>query len=168
MELAQQDARAFGALYRRHHPTIARYVHRRIADPEAARDVVSETFLLALKKLDAYRHRGLPFRSWLYRLATTSIHRHLRRARTFEPLDEPAERAGPRHANERREVIQTALARLAPRYQSALSLHYLEGLSVEEVSRVLGCRPGTIKARLSRGREKLRPLLEPLAQEYGT
>lgn len=56
------------------------------------------------------------------------------------------------------EALHRALQRLPPQ-QSAISLHYFEGLGVEEVSAVLGCSVGTVKSRLSRGREALRRLL---------
>ena len=48
---------------------------------------------------------------------------------------------------------------LPPKYQAVLSLHYLEGLAVKEVAAVLGCRMGTVKSRLSRGRQALRERL---------
>jgi RNA polymerase sigma-70 factor (ECF subfamily) len=46
-----------------------------------------------------------------------------------------------------------------------IALHHLEGLSVEEVAAALGCRVGTVKARLSRGRARMRVLLAPYSQE---
>jgi RNA polymerase sigma-70 factor (ECF subfamily) len=52
--------------------------------------------------------------------------------------------------------VTAMLLSLPPRLQSVLSLHYLEGLNVEEVARVLGVRPGTVKSRLSRARDALR------------
>ena len=58
-----------------------------------------------------------------------------------------------------RELARTALLTIAPKYQAVLSLHYLEGLSIIEVAATLGCREGTVKSRLHRGREKLRARL---------
>jgi len=161
---AQRDPRAFGPLYRRHAAAIARYLRRRLGDPHVVEDALSETFEQALVRLDRYRSQGIPLRAWLYRLANGCVHRARRRAasRAMERLDadpeasaespdEPAERA--RHA-------RSALLRIAPRYQTALALFYLEGLSVDEVARICGCRPGTIKSRLARGRAALRRRLE--------
>jgi RNA polymerase sigma-70 factor (ECF subfamily) len=164
---AATDREAFAALYRRHYPAIARYVRRRVGDEGLAADLVAETFLTALEHLPRYRDRGLPFRAWLYRLATSRVHRWLRRrppARVL-PLDEQEPPSAPPAERAPVELARAALLTLAPRYQAALTLFHLEGLSVEETAAALGCRPGTVKARLSRGRAQLRRKLEPFRKE---
>ena len=59
-------------------------------------------------------------------------------------------------ADDGADEAQHALLALSVRHQEVLTLHHVEGLSVDEVSAVLGCRPGTVKSRLSRGREALK------------
>jgi RNA polymerase sigma-70 factor (ECF subfamily) len=59
----------------------------------------------------------------------------------------------------RLDQARRALLALPPKYQSVLALHYLEGMSVEEVALAVGCRMGTVKSRLSRGRQALRDIL---------
>jgi len=157
---AKQDPSAFGLLYRRHYPAIQRYLRRRLGDSAVLDDLVAETFLTAQSHLASYRERGLPFRAWLYRLATSRLHRWLRTQRWRHVLQlesEPAVEAGD---DEEREIVRRALLELPARLQTCLTLHYLEGLSVEEVASALGCRPGTVKSRLARGREALRRRLE--------
>jgi len=157
VERARTEVEAFAALYRTHHAAIARYVRRRVGDEHLAADLVAETFLAALESLGRYRERGLPFRAWLYRLASSRIDRWARRRRLVALLplvEEPAvaeDSADPELTRARR-----ALLALPPRYQTVLSLHYLEGLGVAEIGLTLGCRPGTVKARLARGRARLR------------
>lgn len=168
---ARTDADAFAALYRRHCPAIARYVRRRVGDEHAAADLVAETFLAALEGLARYRWRGLPFRAWLYRLASTRVNRWARRAgRAVALVEEPStgERVpGGLAADLAAERARAALLGLPARTQTALALHYLEGLSVEEIAAVQGCRPGTVKARLSRGRARMRRRLAPPREELG-
>jgi RNA polymerase sigma factor (sigma-70 family) len=65
------------------------------------------------------------------------------------------------------EKAQLALLALPPRYQAVLSLYYLEDMSLAEISTVLGCRLGTVKSRLSRGREALRQLLVQSEDDHG-
>ena len=48
---------------------------------------------------------------------------------------------------------------LPPKYRAVIHLYYYEGYSTEEIARILGCRPGTVRSRLSRARDKLRKLL---------
>ncbi len=166
IERAKRDREAFALLYRRHYALVAGYIHRRVGDPHVTEDLVADTFMTALRCLPKYRTRGVPLQAWLYRIATTSVNRWVRRQRRwFRPLGDPALAAAPvidRSTGDGtldREEVRKALLALAPRYQSVLSLHYLEGLSVEDVSQALGCRLGTVKSRLSRGREALREKL---------
>ena len=52
-----------------------------------------------------------------------------------------------------------AMWTLLPKHQAVLTLHYLEGMSLKEVASVIGCRVGTVKSRLARGRDALRERL---------
>ncbi|MEM7200713.1 MAG: RNA polymerase sigma factor [Planctomycetota bacterium] len=152
---AQRDPRAFAALYRAYYGVIAAYARRRIRDPHVADDVVAEVFMEALRHLPRYRHRGLPFRAWLYRIATTRLHRWARRERRRPTAPLAAEPAATDASSAEADAVRAALVDLPPRWQSVLSLHYLEGLSVAEVAAVLGLRAGTVKSRLHRGRAAL-------------
>lgn len=160
VDRARGDVEAFAALYRRHYPAIQRYVRRRLGQSGFVDDVVAETFLKALEYLPRYEDRGLPFRAWLYRIATSRISRLARRAaRRLQQLEaEPA--VEPDRDEPDREKIRRALLGLPERFQSVIALHHLEGLSVEEVAAILGCASGTVKSRLSRGRAALRRRLE--------
>jgi RNA polymerase sigma-70 factor, ECF subfamily len=161
---AKREPAAFGELYRRHHSAIARYIHRRVGDAHVTEDLVADVFVSALKAFRAYRDNGIPIRSWLYRIATNRVNRWARRerGRAMKRLetDVEAAREASHDENSSREFARTALLTLAPRFQTVLSLHYLEGLSITEVAATLGCREGTVKSRLHRGREKLRERLQ--------
>ncbi len=167
---ARTSPDSFAVLYRRHYPAIVRYIRRRVGDEHIASDLVAETFMTALEHLPTYQDRGLPFRSWLYRLATSRVSRWARRLprNDIQGVEEMAlEATRARHAGDpRTELARRALLSLPARYQDTLALHYLEGLSVEEVARALDTRVGTIKARLARGRDKLRSKLAPYAEEF--
>lgn len=167
IERSATDRAAIGVLYRRHYPAIASYIRRRVGCCHDAEDLIAETFMAMDRYLPKYRVRGAPFRSWLYRLATTQVNRWARRrrraavqelrARTQERAAEGAE--GDRHAIDRDEV-RLALLSLPARFQAVLSLHYMEGMSIADIAEVLNCSPGTVKSRLARGREKMRQKLE--------
>lgn len=159
---AVREPEAFAVLYRRHYPAIQRYLRRRLGDSHLVEDAVAETFLEAMRQMPRYEQRGLPFRSWLYRIATGRAHRHCRRAGLLalqqmesEPAHEESETQHPAA-----ELVRAALLQVASRYQDVIALHYVEGFSVQEVAQTLDCRPGTVKSRLSRGREALRRQLE--------
>lgn len=84
-----------------------------------------------------------------WRRSRTAI-RHLTRSRPPEPTPPP---------DESWVALVTALRQLPEAQQRALVLHHLAGLSVADVAAIERCPEGTVKARLSRGRAALAPLL---------
>jgi len=160
---AKRSPEAFAAIYRSHYAAISRYVYRRVGSVEIAEDVVSEVFLTALRTIGRFRYRGLPVRAWLYRIATNGVNRWARQQRLHARKQLALALASPSKAADRdswtRDYVRTAMLTLPPRYQSVLSLHYLEGMAVEAVAKALGCRIGTVKSRLARGRDALRRCL---------
>ena len=80
VERAKNNAEAFGELYDRYYAQIFGYVLKRTASIEVAQDVTSEVFFKALKNLRQFRWRGVPFSSWLYRIATNENANHFRKS----------------------------------------------------------------------------------------
>lgn len=165
---ARHDAGAFAEIYRRHAHAIGGYIYRRVGDVHTTDDLVAEVFLAAMRALPRYRIRGVPLRAWLYRIATNTVNRWAGRNKwrrfvrlegdAVDPrVDASADRGD---SNADAEAARQALWSLSMKHQSVLALHYLEGLPVEEVAVVLGCRVGTVKSRLSRAREALRMRLQ--------
>lgn len=167
VERAKRDREAFAVLYRRHYAMVAGYIHRRTGDSHATDDLVAEVFLAALRCLPRYRFRGLPIQAWLYRIATNMVNRWARQQRgrvlkrfselAVEPEKQPAQATAEIGADG--EFACLAMLTIKPKFQTVLSLHYLEGMSIEQVAAAIGCRVGTVKSRLSRGREALREKL---------
>lgn len=166
IERARRDPDSFGLLYRRHYPAIAGYLLRRTGDTHLAEDLAAEVFLNAWRGLSGYRDRGVPFRAWLYRIATNAANRWARRHRRGILVARLAARregdhtADPATASPETRVAHSALLRIHPNHQAVLVLHHVEGLSIDEVARALGTRPGTVKSRLARARAALGALLE--------
>lgn len=165
IDRARNDAHAFGNIYRQHAPAIANYLQRRTRDAHAAEDLLSETFLAAMKALPRFRFNGVPLRFWLYRLATNAANRWMRtnarrsrRERVVAIAADLAD-ASPGDRSPDSPAVR-ALSTLAPKHQTVLTLHAVEGLTLEQVSIVLGCRVGTVKSRLFRARESLRMAIE--------
>ncbi len=160
VERAKRDREAFAVLYRRHYQAIAGYIYRRVGDAHVTEDLVAEVFLSALRALPRFRYRGVPIKAWLYRIATNRLNHWARqqRRRAITQLDsEVIDQTGePVDAGLTREHTRAALLTLAPKHQAVLALRYLEGMSVEDVALATGCRVGTGKSRLSRGRDALR------------
>lgn len=164
---AKADPEAFAILYRHHYRAVAGCLFRRTGDAHLAEDLAAETFISAYRAIRRYQLSAAPFRHWLLRIATNAASRSARRATrsdwiararaairpTFDPP--PGQTEGQADA----ERLHQVLRRLPAAQQSAISLHYFEGLSVEEAAAVLGCSVGTVKSRLSRARAALRERL---------
>src|SRR5262245_51070213 len=160
VERARRDPQAFAELYRIHYGAIARYLFRRTGDAHATEDLLHETFLGAMRGIRGFRPRGIPFRYWLYRIATNAANREAaRRPPAARPLEDARAAAAPNPndpaLDERQRAALAALRALDPKHQAVLSLHYLQELRVEEIAQVLDCAAGTVKSRLSRAREAL-------------
>jgi RNA polymerase sigma factor (sigma-70 family) len=170
--LSLNDSERFEELFHRHAPRIQRYVVRRLG-PDAADDIVAETFLLAFRQRGTYdqaRQDALP---WLYGIATNLIGRHRRDelrlyralARTgTDPVtasftDRSDNRVTAGAAGRR---LAAALAALPAAYRDTLLLVVWGDLSYEEAAAALGVPTGTVRSRINRGRTALRRKLGDL------
>jgi RNA polymerase sigma-70 factor (ECF subfamily) len=173
---AQRDPAAFGVLYEAHYESILNYLYRRTLSITLAEELTSNTFFKALRGLHEFRPRpSIPFRAWLYRIATNEARMYWRGRKAGGqtlPLsneeDLPRitfvwpEAESPEAVREKQKqyaIVYQALGRLPEPYQSALTLRYFEGLRHEEIAGILGKRPGTIKSLVHRGLAKLTRLI---------
>jgi RNA polymerase sigma factor (sigma-70 family) len=158
----------FGLLFDRHAPAIGRYIARRLG-PDAADDLVAETFLVAFRRRGRYDLARGDARPWLFGIATRLIGRHRRGevrffraiARTgVDPAADPvAEQVTDRVAAQAaRRELAAALARLSRDQRDVLWLA-ASGLGYQEAALALGVPAGTVSSRLVRARRKVREAL---------
>lgn len=157
--------RALGELADRWHERLARHATLRTGDPEAARDVLQDSWIAIARGLPKLRDPSA-FRGWAFtivdRAATTRIRRLSRNpVETAEPLEELPAPEDPSHDRAAAVLaLRRALRDLTEEDRALVSLHYLEGLELREVSVVLNHPVGTLKSRLHRIRHQLRHVLE--------
>ncbi len=151
----------FNALYRAHHGAILRYAARR-TDPDTARDVVSETFLVAWRRLAAVPADPSQVEPWLYavaRLVLANAERARRRSQRVaervwhESHDEQV--PDPAAAVSERQRIAQALQRLSETDREALRLIGWEELDIAGAALVMGCSRSAMAVRLHRARRRL-------------
>ena len=75
---AKENPERFGPLYQKYHEQIFRYIYQRMDDQELAFDVTSQVFVKALLNIEKYEYRGVPFSSWLYRIAKSELYQAFR------------------------------------------------------------------------------------------
>ena len=128
-------------------------------NPDDAQDAVQDVFLKYMTAAPFLRDDEHQ-RAWLIRVTVNRCCDLLRRRklRSYVSLDEIQETAAEDPSLEASDVMQT-LSKIPEKNRGAIVLHYLEGFSVEEVSRILGISQSAVKMRLARGREALKDLL---------
>lgn len=159
------DREALGALFEALQRPLYRYLLGLVARPELAEDVLQDVFLLVHRKLRWLREPAL-FRPWVYRIATREAFKRLRRERRWfdraEDIDSLTELPAPPVREERLlEQLAVLAERLSPASRAVLLLHYVQGLTIDEIAAVLDIPTGTAKSRLAYGLAALRKQLEP-------
>ena len=79
IESAKKDPRRFGVLYDRYHEQIFRYLYARVDNKHLASDLVSQVFYKAMLNIENYTFKGVPFASWLYRIAFNEMNMQFRK-----------------------------------------------------------------------------------------
>jgi RNA polymerase sigma-70 factor (ECF subfamily) len=171
---SHRDPERFAELFDRHAPHLHRYCARQ-AGPQAADDLVAETFLAAFGQRAGYDQAYPDARPWLYGIATNLLGTyHRREVRQFR-LVQAAAPCAVAAVDDSERVLATVAAKSArPRLLEALAglsspdrdvllLIAWEDLSYSEVARALEIPVGTVRSRLHRARSRLRPVLADLA-----
>src|SRR5437588_345316 len=169
---AATDPEAFAQLYRRYVGPVYELAHRRSRSREVAEDVTSATFEKALQSMERFEWRRGGFRAWLYRIAANELTDHFRRRsldaspraqRSLQALAGPGDDGGgdgfeavDQRLGGEGERVLAALDGLSPRYQEALSLRFMCGLSPGEAAAALGCSRGTLAVVVHRALGALR------------
>ena len=147
------------ALYVAEQPRLVRLAHLLTGSPEVAQEVVHDVFVRLHGRTDRADRIDNPaayLRTAVVNACRSQQRRwSLERARAERPPSAPVEL--PPELDE----TWTALRQLPVRRRAALVLRYYEDLPDEEIARLLGCRPATVRSLIHRGLESLREVLEP-------
>jgi RNA polymerase sigma-70 factor (ECF subfamily) len=166
------DLHAFEALVRLYQNRIYNLAYRITGNHEDASDAAQDAFVRAFQALARFREDAA-FSTWLYRIATNAALDLVRRRPTMPPVevsvhhpapDDPEREAARREVGRR---LQAALANIPVEFRAAVVLCDLQGLSYEAIARVLGVPIGTVRSRISRGREALRAQSADLVTSEG-
>ncbi len=163
IRLAQKDPESFGPLYRKYHEQIFRYVYQRMDDKELAFDVTSQVFIKALNNIHKYEYRGLPFSSWLYRIAKSELYQSFRDRKAertvniesfqlIEMIDEFDED----QSEENKTKLFHSLSKLKDKELQLIELRFFERRSFKEIGEILEVTENNAKVKAFRAIEKLK------------
>jgi RNA polymerase sigma-70 factor, ECF subfamily len=179
-KLKAGDTAAFDTLIDRYSPDIFALLYRLTENAEEASDLTQETFLRAFRSIKSFRGDS-ELKTWLFRIAINESRNRFRwwkrRKRDLTISldatigdtdltisDSLADRSqSPEESaltTEREYALKVALMDIRDVYREAIVLCDIEGMSYEETAAALGIGLGTVKSRISRGREELRRRLK--------
>ena len=163
------DAEAYDRIMILHQHRVVSLAWRLLGNREDARDAAQETFLRIYKNLRGY-DPGQDFAGWLYRIAV-NVCRDLARKRKRQSavsleeefaagtIGEPASGANTEEGAvlaQQQKLLAMALETLTEKERLAIVLRDLQELPTDEVARILGSSPTTVRTQISTGRAKIR------------
>jgi RNA polymerase sigma-70 factor (ECF subfamily) len=178
--LRERDAAAFKQLVDRYSPRIYNLALKMLGNPDAAEDILQETFISAYRAIDRFEGRA-HVSTWLYRIAHNAVLMRLRKEKRMpflQSLEDDLDLdvlAAPGHRedaperrlleSELRDKMDEALASLTEALREVFILRDIEGLSTAETAEILNLSETAVKSRLHRARLALREQLAPYLQD---
>lgn len=170
IQAAQANPAMFRPLYDRYFEPIFRFIYRRTADEELAGDLCSQVFLKAMQKIDTYYFRGVPFSSWLFKIAANEVSQYYRQSQKtrvvsteetdlsdmIDTMEEPD--------NEiyRLNLIKV-LDTLEERDMQLIEMRFFEQRPFKEIADILGMTESNAKVKTYRILERLKNKLIEMA-----
>lgn len=165
---ARTDARYFELLYDRYADRLFRYALSRTGSPMEADDIVSDSIVSALERLEQFDPKRGSFRSWLFTITSRKIVDHRRHHRRFwrainrrwrpDPPEDSAFELALRSVERSR--VHRAVERLSEPNREVVALRFVADLPISAVAAVLNISEGAVKMRLNRA-------LKQLAEDLG-
>ena len=165
--LKANDEAAYREVVARYGDPLYGYIYSITGNHHLSEDIVGQTYLRMVEKIDTYTFYGAPFKAWLYRIAHNLAMNALKQARRIaddDPADLPTlmadDPAATVEARLETESLRTALAELTEEQQQVVLLRYVAGQSSREVALALDKTENAVKQMLFRALRSLGRLIE--------
>jgi RNA polymerase sigma-70 factor, ECF subfamily len=168
----KRDQVAFTVLYERCVDRVYRHVYYRVSNHDETEDITQEAFVRAWKAIDRYKRTGAPFVSWIITIAGNIIIDHYRKQQKVEFTDEIEKISekdlgnqilGPERQAEinfDNAIIKKAVLQLTGDKQKVILMHFIDGLSYEEIAKALNKNEGAIRVIQYRALSDLRGMVK--------
>lgn len=163
IEAAKLDPGQFRPLYEKYHQPIVRYLYQRMNSKDLAFDVASQVFLKALLNLQSYEYRGLPFASWLYRIAHNEMVQVFRKEKDRRCINADVsdlkficEENQEPFFEEHLPALKLLVSRLKEAELNLIEMRYFEKRPFKEIAEILNITEVNAKVKMYRILEKLK------------
>ena len=168
----KEDMRAYDVLVRRYQERIYATVYHMTSNHEDANDLAQETFIKAFRALKSFKGDS-SFYTWIYRIAVNKTINFLKQRKNrvhmslndvdFNAENDPdlvalVSEKTPRRdlsLSELQEKLNAALLKLSEHHRMVVTLHDIQGLSHDEIGKIMDCNVGTVRSRLFYARQQL-------------
>lgn len=167
IEAAKLDINRFGPLYDKYYKQIFNYLYQRLDDKETAFDVTSQVFLKAMTNLSKYQFKGVPFASWLYRIAYSELMQLFREKKAQRTVNADVadikhlcEEINENYYDDFLPVLSKVLTELDELELQLIEMRFFEKRPFKEVAEVLELSETNAKVKLHRLLEKIKKSLK--------
>ncbi|MBI3136805.1 MAG: sigma-70 family RNA polymerase sigma factor [Bacteroidetes bacterium] len=169
---AKEDPRSFEPLYNKYYEQIFRYIYQRMDDKDMAHDITSQVFLKAMNNIQKYEYRGVPFASWLYRIAKSELYQSFRDEKATRTvnvetvsLSDMIEEIEEDISEESRTVLLKAIAELSEDEVQMIEMRFFEKRSFKEIGDILEITENNAKVKAHRIIQKMKKLFNEIGYE---
>lgn len=163
VEASKKDPSQFGFLYDKYYEAVFRFVFQRTGNEHSAHDITSEVFFKALHNIHKYEFRGLPFSSWLLRVAqneTMTVFRNKSKSRVVnlksDHLENLIDEIEENHLDDFKPFLMKALGDLKESDLQLIEMRFFEGRPFKEIADITQKKESAVKMKLYRILEKLK------------
>ena len=163
LDRAKKNPQAFGELYEKYFDRIFNFVYRQTDDEDLTADLTSQAFFIALKNVDRYQFRGVPFSAWLYKIASNEINKHYRKQKQTKVFSieegrirELMDLADEEYNEEIIHRLMNYLKELPTEMLQVLELRFFEDKDFKEIAFILDITESGAKMRTYRALDRLR------------
>jgi RNA polymerase sigma-70 factor (ECF subfamily) len=164
---AKKDYQAFDYIYEKYMPQIFQYVMYRVYNREIAEDIVSVVFFKAMKNLNLFKWRKIPFSAWLYRIAYNEICNYAKKEKKQDKIcksyineDNPTTYEQNFDEDEKSfKFVHEYIKRLPIKDQDIIILRFFEKKSFAEIAQMTEKNESTLRVNLHRAIKKLEAIM---------
>jgi len=166
IEAAKTDINKFGPLYNKYYKQIFNYLYQRLDDKETAFDITSQVFIKAMANLHKYQFKGVPFASWLYRIAFSELMQWFRIKNAERTVNADVsdikhlfQEIQENYYDEYIPILAQALKKLEEMELQIIEMRYFEKRPFKEIAEILDISENNAKVKLHRILEKLKKFI---------
>lgn len=167
IEATKKNPARFAPLYNFYYRPIFIFIFKKVRDEYTTEELTAKVFLKAMLNIKKYEHRGFPFSSWLYRIASNEVNMHYRSAKKIievevmetdvvtlmEEIEEEDEL-------NRQELVMKLMAELPLEVSQLIELRFFDRMSFKEIGEIHEITEGNAKIRVYRALDKLKKLVQ--------